>query len=333
MKIVITGNKGFIGSHLTKMICENYPESVIYGLDAGTYAARPPVYKKKPANLVRLKINIQDQLAVRKVLQKIQPDQIYHLAAESHVCRSITGPKDFVMTNILGTWNLLEEYRDVQQATGKQGTFLYVSTDEVFGEISKGKFTESSPIEPRSPYATAKAGGDLLVQSYHTTYGLDTRIVNPSNNFGPNQHDEKLVPKTIIRLLKNQPVDIYQDGKQIRDWLFVEDCARGLITIMNKGKSGHRYLLGGDNEKTNLEMVKAIADIVQYMKPEVLVKLRFLKDARPTDDLRYALDIQKVKALGWEPNKNNFKTNLHYTVMWYFEKLLTEGQLAAQGRV
>ena len=333
MKILVTGNKGFIGSHLTKMLCENYPESVIYGVDAQTYAARPPIYKSKPANLCTIKANIQDQLAVRKLIQKIKPDQIYHLAAESHVCRSITGPKEFIMTNILGTWNLLEEYRDLQETTGKKRTFLYVSTDEVFGEISKGRFTENSPIEPRSPYSTAKAGGDLLVQSYFTTYGLDTRIVNASNNFGPNQHAEKLVPKTILRLLKGQPVDIYQNGKQVRDWLFVEDCTRGMITVMNKGKAGERYLLGGDNEKTNLEIVNAIAEIVKHMKPETVLNLNFLKDARPTDDFRYALSNDKIKKLGWKPNKDQFHNNLHYTVMWYFERILTGGRLDAQGWV
>lgn len=333
MKILVTGHKGFIGSHLIKKLCESYPETPVYGIDAETYAHRPPLYKEKPKNLINIKLDIRDQLAVRKIIQQIKPDQIYHLAAESHVCKSITGPKDFVMTNIVGTWNLLEEFKDVQERTGKTGRFLYVSTDEVFGEIYKDKFKETSPLEPRSPYATAKASGDMLVNTYAITYGMDTVIVNPSNNFGSNQHPEKLIPKTILKLLRNKPVDIYQDGKQIRDWLYVEDCVSGMITVMNKGKKGERYCLGGDNEKTNLEMVKQLYEIVKYLKPETQLRLNFLKNARPTDDLRYALDIKKISKLGWKPNKNQFKQNLHCTVMWYWEKLITGGASRSQGRV
>lgn len=330
--IVVTGGSGFIGSHLLTKLCSKYPNDLIINLDAETYAARPPLYKKKPKNLIVVKLDLRDQLGVRRFMEKYKPNHVFHLAAESHVCRSIQGPKDFITTNINGTWNLLEEFKELWIDDLKAHRFIHISTDEVFGEIKKGKFNEQSQIVPRSPYASSKASSDLLVLSYYSTYGLNAVVTNCSNNYGPNQHDEKLIPKTIINILTKKPVQIYQSGKQIRDWLYVEDCAEGLIRVFEKGLPGNRYCIGGDYELTNLAMVEkiyhSITEIFGKAAPEL--KMEFT-NSRPTDDFRYALDIKKINKLGWSPKRDLFEKNLRHTIMWYYTKLVG-GKLRPQGR-
>lgn len=328
MKIVLTGGRGFIGSHMTDLLSKlakmsNGRIGEIVVLDAHTYAARPFLMGRKPENVREVVLDIRDQLAVRKFMEEEKPDHIIHMAAESHVCRSITGPKDFVLTNVVGTWNLLEEFKEIWkgQLSGKK--FLHVSTDEVFGEIKTGKFKEDSPIAPRSPYASSKAASDHLVSAYCTTYGLHGLIVNCSNNYGPNQHEEKLVPKAILRIIQNKPVDIYGNGKQVRDWLWVEDCCRAILHVLDKGIPGQRYCIGGELEMTNIELVNKIHEICTkvFAKTKFNLKLNYTND-RPTDDKRYALSTQKIRKLGWKPKKEEFDKNLQYTILWYWKRMV-----------
>jgi len=333
MKICVTGGRGFIGTNFVKylMTLKGITEVII--LDALTYAARPYLVKKD-RRITEVNVDIRDQLAMKRFMDEYKPDHIFHFAAESHVCRSIKGPKDFITTNINGTWNLLEEFKELWKDEIKSHRFLHVSTDEVYGQIKKGKFTETSPINPRSPYAASKAASDHLVLSYAETYGMDAVVVNCSNNFGPNQHEEKLVPKTILKILLSEPVEVYQSGKQVRDWLYVEDACEGIFKVFQKGLPGERYNLGGDYELTNLEMISAIHEEICSINPKQIpeLKMRFT-NSRPTDDLRYALDISKARKIGWKPNKSAFRENLRFTVMWYWKRMMREGRAATQGRV
>lgn len=323
MKILVTGGCGFIGSNLIKRLTKKTGIQFI-NIDAHTYAARPPMYKKKPANLINEKVDIRDQLSVKRVMEKYRPDHIIHLAAESHVCKSILGPKDFVTTNINGTWNLLEEFKELWKNEPQKHRFTHVSTDEVFGQLGKtGQFTEQSAIAPRSPYAASKASSDHLVQAYHTTYGLDVVITNCSNNFGPNQHAEKLIPKTIQSILRGDQVEIYGTGKQVRDWIYVEDHCAAIELLAAKGKSGERYCIGGDTEHSNLEMVSIISLLMTTMFGRGKYEAKIVHtDSRPTDDYRYALDSSKLKRLGWKTNNNDFTRNLQNTIMWYYDRLI-----------
>lgn len=325
-KIMVTGGSGFIGSNLLKHLVKKYPKDQIVNVDAFTYAARPSLLSsEEKAHVHTIKVNLQDQLAVKRLLEKEQPDHIFHLAAESHVCRSISGPKDFVMTNIVGTWNLIEEARSVWSNDVKNHRFVHVSTDEVFGQLGRKDrpFSESTPIAPRSPYAASKASSDHLVAAYHETYGINTIITNCSNNYGVNQHEEKLIPKTICRIFQRKPTDIYQDGTQVRDWLYVDDHCEALIKAFEKGIPGERYCIGGEKELNNLQIVDSIFGIIHDLFPKDGYSLKMdFKDSRPTDDARYAIDNKKIRRLGWAPNNKAFKQNLQYTVLWYWGKLI-----------
>ena len=321
-KIMVTGGRGFIGSHLVKLLCTS-KDSTIINVDGETYAARPPLYDMKPRNLINEKLDIRDQLSVRRAIEKHKPDHIIHLAAESFVCRSIAGPKDFIQTNIVGTWNLLEEFKELWKSE-KGHRFVHISTDEVFGSLGKGgRFTERSTIAPTSPYASSKASSDLLAQSYHRTYGLDVIIGNCTNNFGPNQHPEKLVPKAIHCLFRSQPIEIFGTGKNIRDWIYVEDHCHAIIKLLQQGQPGEKYCIGGETELTNLEMVEALFQVTRKVFPKSThaFKLQFTNN-RPTDDQRYAVDCSKLKKLGWKPNKQDFEENLLHTVMWYWRRMV-----------
>ncbi len=310
--IILTGGRGFIGSHVLMAFVKRFPKHRIVVADAETYAARPPLYVQQPPNVVHEKVDIRDQLAVHRLYAKYKPVATIHMAAESHVCRSITGPKDFATTNIMGTFNLLEEHR----ACGA-GRFLHVSTDEVFGEIRSGSFNEHSTYNPRSPYASSKASSDLLVRSYNTTYGLNSVVVNMSNNFGPNQHTEKLVPRTILRILRGLDVIVHGKGDHIRDWLYVEDAADGIRLAFEKGREGESYCLGGGCELTNMQMIREIHRLIHENEPHIKLRVKHTDD-RPTDDFRYALDYSKAsKHLGFYPRFAIFDDLLRDTIKWY----------------
>lgn len=324
-RIMFTGGFGFIGSNLIKHWIRNHPEDYVVVLDSMTYAARPhwaleTGYTMGKDRFMHLYCDIQEYKEVRRWMMMMQPNHVIHLAAESHVCRSIDGPKDFIHTNILGTFNLLECFRELRN----KGRFHHVSTDEVYGELmvdEAEKFHELRPYAPRSPYAASKASSDHLVQAWHHTYGMDTIITNCSNNFGPNQHEEKLIPKTIISAIRNQPMTVYGDGRQVRDWLFVDDHCKAIDTAFHKGFSGNSYCIGGDMELSNLDMI----DLVRMAGERVLNRKIELKtvhtDDRPTDDIRYAIDSSKMKSLGWAPSFE-INDNLDKTFAWYFDLLM-----------
>lgn len=317
--VMITGSEGFIGSNMLKYWVNHYPFDTIVRVDSFTYAARPTLLTKEENKRTILEnINICDQAAVAKVMQKYRPDIVLHYAAESHVCRSITGPKDFVQTNVLGTFNLLEEFRGIDNF----GTFVHISTDEVFGELEleDPSFNEDTPLRPRSPYAASKAASDMIALSYFHTYGLDVRITNSSNVFGPNQHEEKLIPKAITKLLDDEPMTIYQGGQQVRNWLYVDDHCKAIDKIAHDGVSGERYCIGGEFECSNLELVNTIHELLlkNHAHPHPL-RLDFI-NARPTDDFRYSIDSSKLKSMGWSQNKNGFRKNLSDTIKWYYDR-------------
>lgn len=322
-RVMITGGLGFIGTNLVKHWLAKHPADRVIVVDAGTYAANDEVYELEDRRLAVESLDIRDQAMVARAIRRHRPHIMLHLAAESHVCRSIAGPKDFVTTNILGTWNLLEEWRMyLQDCAGEQDMpFVYVSTDEVFGEIAEGQFNEDSPIKPRSPYAASKAAGDLLAMAYFETYEMPIRITNCSNNFGPWQHPEKLIPATIQRILKGDPVRIYGDGQQVRDWLWVGDHCRAIEAVALKGANGERYAIGGGNEKTNWEMVQKIFEIMSANNWASGSLNYELVDARPKDDRRYAIDGSKISyELGWDPG-DDFEERLLETILWYVEEM------------
>lgn len=332
-KILITGGCGFIGSNLLRYWLRNYQDDLIINVDALTYAARPAwveeLLNEQPElqqNLINERINIQDQNALSRVMRKYEPDHVIHLAAESHVCRSIAGPHDFIHTNIVGTFNLLEEFKSSRK--GKDGRFLYVSTDEVFGQLTEHepKFFEGTPIKPRSPYAASKASGDLLVQAYYETYGLNTVITNCSNNYGPNQHEEKLIPRTISRFMNRELMTIYGTGEQIRDWISVEDHCTAIDIAFHKGKSGERYCVGGSQELKNIEVIDMVNSKLEKLTGMKSVGYTLTND-RPHDDFRYAIDSSKLKGLGWicPTGIDYFSEMLGYTIKWYLRDYKESG--------
>lgn len=329
--VLITGGLGFIGSNLVFHWANRYPEDRIVVLDAVTYAARP--ISTLPGGLNHLEVvDIRDQAAVARALDRWKPDLCLHLAAESHVCRSIVGPKAFVETNSLGTFNLLEEWRRQYQGTvGKR--FVYISTDEVFGELDRTDepFNERSPLKPRSPYAASKASGELFVQAYFETYGIQAVTVNLSNNFGPHQHQEKLIPKAILSFLTGEQMTLYGNGQQIRDWLWVGDACTAIDVVAHEGEVGERYCAGGDNELENEHVVRLVHEqVVKYVQDRKQLDgakigafdVCYTKD-RPTDDFRYGLNSSKLLGLGWvrgEPEQ--FIPRLHKTVDYYYKTIL-----------
>ena len=328
-RVMITGWAGFIGSNLCRMILKEMPEWEIHGVDSHTYAARPDwvtsmVLGLRPKDRLRFidypKLDLFHRDLVAAAMDVIKPDIIIHLAAESHVCRSVEGPRAFLRANVVGTFNLLEAARE----SGFKGIFHHVSTDEVYGEAEIGDpFHEGGPYKPRSPYAASKAASDHFVQAYHHTYGLDTRMTNCSNNFGPNQHEEKLIPKTILALLNEKPVTLYGSGSQVRDWIWVEDHCRGILAAIENGEPGGRYLLGGDLQKTNREIVEAVAQAAkEVLEAESLpYSIEYTND-RPSDDQRYAIDCSLAKAtLAWSPAPGLFHRRLVEAVSWYAERM------------
>lgn len=316
-RFLVTGGMGFIGTNLVKYIRAHYPGDPIVVFDCMTYASRPSLLSEDEYTLE--KVDIRDQASLCRAILKHQPTHVYHLAAESHVCRSIAGPRDFIHTNVMGTWNLMEELRHY----GKAHRIVHVSTDEVFGEAADGQFfTESTQIAPRSPYAASKAASDHIALSYHSTYRMPIMVTNCSNNFGSNQHEEKLIPKTIMSMLAEEPVTLYGDGQQVRDWIWVGDHCDALDRVMREGRPGERYCIGGDIQMTNERIVQEVADSVARVTGKGLKWTIKYTDDRPTDDRRYAINNKKIHSeLKWSPKKTNFRMMLDYTVRWYCGKL------------
>lgn len=312
MKVLVTGGAGFIGSNFVNYMVRTYPNYSIINLDALTYAGNLENLNESEgkANYRFVKGDITDRDLVNSLFETENLDVIVNFAAESHVDRSITNPDVFVTTNIQGTQVLLDAARKHEVKK-----YVQVSTDEVYGSLgAEGYFTETTPLDPNSPYSASKAGADMLVKAYHETYGLPTNITRCSNNYGPFHFPEKLIPLMIINALNDKPLPVYGDGLNVRDWLHVEDHCRAIDLVLHKGKVGEVYNVGGHNEKTNIEVVKEI--LKQLDKPETLIK--YVED-RLGHDRRYAIDPTKLQSeLGWEPIYN-FETGLKDTVQWYLD--------------
>jgi dTDP-glucose 4,6-dehydratase len=325
MKILVTGGAGFIGSAVVrKAISMNH--SVI-NIDSLTYAASMSNIEEVINNPLHVfeKIDIKNRSALDNIFFKYKPDVVMHLAAESHVDKSIDGPSEFIKTNILGTFNLLESSREYWISEGKPENFKFhhISTDEVFGSLSNDaniKFTENTPYDPRSPYSASKASSDHLVRAWHSTYKLPIVLTNCSNNYGPYHFPEKLIPVVILNALENKPIPIYGDGTNIRDWLYVEDHADALLLAIEKGIIGRSYNVGGNNEISNIDLVEAILNILDNLRPRkngLYKDLITFVDDRPGHDERYAIDSSRIqKELGWKPSVN-LQEGLKKTVLWY----------------
>ena len=325
MKILVTGGAGFIGSAVVRQAITAGHEVV--NLDALTYAsclANVASVADSPAYAFE-EVNICDRAGLDRVFSAHQPDAVMHLAAESHVDRSIDGPGDFIQTNINGTYTLLEAARAYWQQKGRPESFRFhhVSTDEVFGSLPDDpalKFTEETPYDPRSPYSASKAASDHLVRAWHETYGLPVVLTNCSNNYGPYHFPEKLIPVVILNALAGQPLPIYGTGANIRDWLYVEDHANALLLVLQKGEIGRSYNIGGENERSNLDLVKTLCAILDEKAPKAsgtyADQITFVAD-RPGHDARYAIDPSRIrKELGWQPSVT-VEEGLARTVEWY----------------
>ncbi len=332
--ILVTGGAGFIGSNFIIHLLQQNKDAKIFNLDRLTYAADlDNLLEAKQSPDHKLIVgDICDKKLVAELFDKHKFDAVYHFAAESHVDNSILGPEAFINTNIVGTFNLLHAAYTLWMDGPSQvkpayqhARFLHVSTDEVYGSLGKtGLFTEKTAYAPNSPYSASKASSDLLVRSYHHTYGMNVVTTNCSNNYGPRQHQEKLIPTIIRNAVDHDPVPIYGDGSNIRDWLYVEDHCRGIEIAFADGQSGETYNIGGGNEKTNLEIARTICGILDRLKPSEQVKsyhelITFVKD-RPGHDFRYAIDATKIRSeLAWEAQET-FETAIEKTVSWYLNK-------------
>ncbi len=319
-RIIVTGGAGFIGANYLLYMISKYPEYLFVNVDCLTYAGNlkslEPI--ETTPNYKFEKVDIRDFKGLKEAFDKYKPTGVVHLAAESHVDRSIIGPSDFINTNIVGTFNLLELSRSIDDSLFR---FHHISTDEVFGSLGKdGYFNEDSPYQPNSPYSATKAASDHLVRSYHKTYGLDTVTTNCSNNYGPHQFPEKLIPLMIRNAIETKPLPVYGDGKHIRDWLFVEDHCKALDLVFHKGKAGETYNIGGSNEIENIELVKMICSIIdEKLGSKNREKLITFVEDRPGHDRRYAIDASKIKdELGWQP-EHEFEAGLRITIEWYLE--------------
>ncbi len=322
MRILVTGGAGFIGSAVVRQAIAAGHEAI--NLDALTYAACldnvAPVAQSPRYRFVHG--DIRDRALLDRVFAEHAPDAVMHLAAESHVDRSIDGPATFVETNVMGTFHLLEAARADWQRRGRPAGFRFhhVSTDEVFGSLGPtGAFTEQSPYDPRSPYSASKAGSDHLVRAWHETYGLPVVTSNCSNNYGPYQFPEKLIPVVILNALAGQPIPVYGGGENVRDWLYVEDHAAALLTVLQRGKIGRSYNIGGKNERRNIDLVRAICALLDTRRPGAAPHDRLIAhvEDRPGHDLRYAIDATRIGAeLGWRPSVT-LEEGLARTVDWY----------------
>jgi dTDP-glucose 4,6-dehydratase len=332
MNLLVTGGAGFIGSNLIRHIIDQPEVDRLINLDCLTYAGHLANLESVSghAKYIFEKVDLRDKAAVVRVIEEHTITHVLHLAAESHVDRSITGPGDFIHTNIVGTFHLLEACRafwlNPQSPLGNSPSacrFHHVSTDEVYGSLGPtGSFTEATPYAPNSPYSASKASSDMLVRAYHHTYGLPVVITNCSNNYGPYQFPEKLIPVVIQNALARQPIPVYGDGMNVRDWLYVSDHADALWQVITRGRNGETYNIGGNNEWPNIRIVELICDLIDELAPRLgggsRKLISFVKD-RPGHDRRYAIDATKIHhELGWKP-AHSFERGLRETVRWYLE--------------
>ncbi len=322
--ILITGGAGFIGSHVVRLFVNEYPEAQIVNLDSLTYAGNLENLKdvEQEDNYRFVKADICDAQRMIELFEEVKPTHVIHLAAESHVDRSITNPTSFVMTNVIGTTNLLNAAKYIW--SDRKGMFHHVSTDEVYGSLgATGLFTESTPYDPRSPYSASKAASDHLVRAYANTFDMDVRITNCSNNYGPNQFPEKLIPLFINNIKHKKALPVYGDGLYTRDWLYVEDHAEAIRQVLFNGKSGETYNIGGHNEWKNIDLIELLCDVMDDKlgreQGESRQLITFIKD-RPGHDRRYAIDASKIeRELGWKPSLT-FQEGLVKTVEWYLSE-------------
>ncbi|CCI17931.1 dTDP-D-glucose 4,6-dehydratase [Microcystis aeruginosa PCC 9807] len=327
--IVVTGGAGFIGSNFVHHWCENYPEDRVIVLDALTYAGNLNNLGtlKDRKNFRFLQGDICDRALVDELFAGENIDTVAHFAAESHVDRSILGPGAFVQTNVVGTFTLLESFRQHWLSNHQPDNyrFLHVSTDEVYGSlgVDDPAFTETTPYAPNSPYSASKAGSDHLARAYFHTYGMPTIITNCSNNYGSYHFPEKLIPLMCINILLGKPLPVYGDGQNVRDWLYVRDHCQALDTVIHKGKAGETYNIGGNNEVKNIDLVRMLCELMDELAPDLPVKpaqnlITFVKD-RPGHDRRYAIDASKIRTeLGWQPQET-VEGGLRKTIQWYLD--------------
>lgn len=332
-RILVTGGAGFIGSNLILHLLESYDNYEICNLDKLTYASDLSYLTEvKSDNRYRFsKTDLADRESVDRLIRAFDPHGVIHLAAESHVDNSIAGPEPFVMSNVVGTFNLIESCRLwwKEQDVLEERRFHHVSTDEVYGELGDtGSFKETTPYAPNSPYSATKAGSDFIVRAYHHTYGMNVVTTNCSNNYGPHQHDEKLIPVVIRKAVNKENIPVYGKGENVRDWLFVRDHCRAIDMVFHKGRSGETYNVGGRNEWKNLDLVHEICNILNEVVGEgpsgdYKNLISFVTD-RPGHDWRYSIDATKLEnELGWR-NTQDFRADLETTVKWYVEKYKTK---------
>lgn len=331
--ILVTGGAGFIGANFVPYFIENNPDYHLVNLDALTYAGNLEnvAEVENHERYTFVKGDIVDGEFIKNLFDQYQFHDVIHFAAESHVDNSISGPEAFIKTNVLGTFNLLDTARKLWMSAPNQykaefvnARFHHVSTDEVYGTLGEtGLFEETTPYAPNSPYSASKAGSDMIVRSYFHTYGMNVVTSNCSNNYGPKQHNEKLIPTIIRKALAGENIPIYGDGKNVRDWLYVLDHCKGIELAFKTGKSGETYNIGGRNERNNLQIVDTVCTILNDLKPKATGKyqdqITFVKD-RPGHDLRYAIDATKIETeLGWKADEN-FETGIKKTIEWYLKK-------------
>ena len=323
---LITGGSGFIGSNFIRFIIEKNKTIRLVNLDKLTYAGNPNNLDNLPNDYyIFKKGDICDKHLVKSLFDEYEFDAVIHFAAESHVDRSIDGPAEFIQTNVFGTLNLLEHSRSLfKKIKNKDFRFLHISTDEVYGSLgSNGKFFETTPYNPSSPYSASKAGSDHLVRAWNRTFGLPTLITNCSNNYGPYQFPEKLIPLTIINCLHGKSLPVYGTGQNVRDWLFVRDHCEAIYTVLTKGSVGNTYNIGGDNEIKNIEVIKIICSVLDGIHPSPSGSsyselIRYVTD-RPGHDFRYAIDATKIQnELDWSP-KESFESGIEKTIHWYLD--------------